>query len=57
MPLGEIQAAGYNLSVNRYKETVYDQVEYRSPAEILDELERIEGDIQQGISELKGLLG
>ena len=57
VPLGEIQAAGYNLSVNRYKETVYDQVEYRSPAEILDELERIEGDIQQGISELKGLLG
>jgi len=55
--LDEIQAAGYDLSVNRYKETVYDQVEHRSPAEILDELERIEGEIQQGMSELKGLLG
>lgn len=54
--LDDIRAAGYNLSVNRHKETVYEQVEHRSPAEILEDLERIEGDIQQALSELKGFL-
>ncbi len=53
----EIQAAGYDLSMNRYKKTVHEQVSYRLPSEILDELERVEGEIQQGMSELKGLLG
>jgi type I restriction enzyme M protein len=52
----EIQAAGYDLSVGRYKEVIHQNVEHRPPAEILDELERIEGEIQQGMSDLKGLL-
>lgn len=53
----EIAATGYDLSVNRYKERVYQEVEHRQPSEILDELERIEGEIQQGMSELKRMLG
>jgi type I restriction enzyme M protein len=53
----EIEEAGYNLSVTRYKELVHQEVEYQAPAQILDELERIEGEIQQGMSELKGMLG
>jgi type I restriction enzyme M protein len=56
VPLDEIRAAGYDLSVNRYKKVVHQAVEYRSPTEILDSLARIEADIQQGLSELKGIL-
>ncbi|MFN2397215.1 MAG: N-6 DNA methylase [Gemmatimonadaceae bacterium] len=57
VPKADIAAQGYDLSLNRYKEIVHEEVEHRPPAEILDELERIEGEIQQGISELKGMLG
>jgi type I restriction enzyme M protein len=57
VPKADIVAQGYDLSLNRYKEVVHDEVEHRPPAEILDELERIEAEIQQGMSELKGMLG
>jgi type I restriction enzyme M protein len=57
IPKTEIAAEGYDLSLSRYKEIVHEDVEHRAPGEILDELERIETEIQQGMSELKGLLG
>src|SRR5262249_20159039 len=57
VPKEEVAAQGYDLSLNRYKEVVHDEVEHRPPAEILEELERIEAEIQQGFSELKGVLG
>jgi type I restriction enzyme M protein len=53
----DIAAQGYDLSFNRYKEIVHDAAEYRAPADILDELARIEAEIQQSMSELKGMLG
>jgi type I restriction enzyme M protein len=53
----EIAGAGYDLNINRYKQVLPKVVVYRPPAEILDELERIEAEIQQGISQLKGMLG
>lgn len=53
----EIAAQGYDLRINKYKEAVHEEIEHRPPAEILDELERIEAEIQQGMSELKGMLG
>ncbi|KAA5828451.1 SAM-dependent DNA methyltransferase [Saccharopolyspora hirsuta] len=57
VPKEEIVAQGYDLSINRYKEIVHEEVEHRAPGEILDELDRIETEIQQGMSELKGMLG
>lgn len=56
MPKADIAAQDYDLSINRYKEVVYEEIEHRSPTDILDELERIEAEIQQGMSELKGML-
>ena len=56
IPKAEIADQGYDLSVNRYKEAVHEEAEHRPPAEILDELERLEAEIQQGMSELKGML-
>ena len=52
----EIVSQGYDLSLNRYKEVVHEEIEHRSPSDILDELERVETEIQQGTRELKGLL-
>jgi type I restriction enzyme M protein len=56
VPKVEIAAQGYDLSLNRYKEVVHDEVKHRPPAEILGELQRIEVEIQQGMSELKRML-
>ena len=47
---------GYNLSLNRYKQLIHDEVEHRPPLEILAELRAIEQEILQGIEELEGML-
>jgi type I restriction enzyme M protein len=57
VPKADIAAQGYDLSLNRYKEILHEVVEHRTPGEILDDLDRIETEIQQGMSELKGMLG
>jgi type I restriction enzyme M protein len=54
LPGGGIQ--GYDLSLNRYKELVHDEVEHRPPLEILVELRGIEQEILRGIEELEGML-
>ncbi|MFD3757486.1 N-6 DNA methylase [Streptomyces sp. NPDC058622] len=56
VPKEDIAAQGYDLSLSRYKETVHEEVELRAPGSIMDELARIEAEIQQGMSDLKGML-
>ena len=56
MPRADIAAEGYDLSLNRYKEVVYDAVEYPPPKEILADLAKLETEIQQGMKELEGML-
>jgi type I restriction enzyme M protein len=56
VPKVEIAAQGYDLSLNRYKELVHEEVEHRPPLEILAELRQIEQEILQGIEELEGML-
>ena len=53
----EIAASDYDLSINRYKEIVYDEAEYPPPFEILDELADLEKEILEGIQDLKTSLG
>jgi type I restriction enzyme M protein len=52
----EIASQGYDLSLNRYKELIHEEVEHRPPLEILAELRAIEQEILQGIEELEGML-
>jgi len=52
----DIVAQGYDLSLNRYKEVVHDEVEHRAPLEIIADLEKLEVDIQQGLTDLRDLL-
>ena len=57
VPKADIAANDYDLSINRYTEVVYDEVDHAPPSEILDELAGIEEDIQKGIADLKAILG
>lgn len=56
VPRKEIEHQGHDLSINRYKEVVYEEAEHRPPLEIIDELIALEEDIQKGLDELKGML-
>src|SRR5699024_4779420 len=56
VPKADIVAQDYDLSINRYKEVVFEEVETRDPLEIIAELESLEGEIQQGLAELKEML-
>ncbi|SCG15047.1 type I restriction enzyme M protein [Micromonospora echinofusca] len=57
VPKADIVEQGYDLSLNRYKEVVHEETEHRPPLEILADLERLESEIQQGMSDLKAMLG
>jgi len=52
-----IVANDYDLSINRYKEVVYEKVNYDPPAVILDRLEQLNLDIDAKMQELRGLIG
>jgi type I restriction enzyme M protein len=52
----DIAAQGYDLSLNRYKEVVYEEIEHRPPKEILADLAKLEQEIQRGMKELEGML-
>ena len=56
VPKADLVAQGYDLSLNRYKEVVHEDVKHRAPKEILAELARIEDKIQRGMRELEGLI-
>ncbi|TFV57292.1 SAM-dependent DNA methyltransferase [Geodermatophilus sp. DF01-2] len=56
VPKADVVAAGYDLSLNRYKEVVHEEVEYRPPLEIIAELEQLETEIAQGLADLKAML-
>jgi len=56
VPKDEIAANGYDLSLNRYKETVHEEIEHRIPAEIIADIERLEDEIRAGLDALKVML-
>jgi type I restriction enzyme M protein len=58
VPKAEIAGeGGYDLSLNRYKETEHEEVRHDSPAEIIAKLKAIEGEIAHGLVSLEELLG
>ena len=56
VPKDEIAANGYDLSLNRYKEVVHEDVDHVPPQEILATLAELETKIQQGMKELEEML-
>ena len=57
VPKSEIVENEYDLSINRYAEVEYEEVEYDPPSEILGELDTLEQEISEGIKNLKELIG
>lgn len=57
VPAEEIVANDYDLSINKYKEVVYEAVQYEPADVIMDKIEAIEAEIQTEFAELKKLLG
>lgn len=53
----EIVANDYDLSINKYKEIVYEAVQYEPTDVIMGKIEAIETEIQTELAELKKLLG
>jgi type I restriction enzyme M protein len=56
VPKADIATEGYDLSLNRYKEVVHEELEHRVPKEILADLAKLEMEIQEGMKELGRLL-
>jgi len=56
VPVEEILENGYDLSLNRYKETAYEEVEYDSPKVILEQLRELEDEIRKDLNELEKML-
>ena len=56
VPKADIAANGYDLSLNRYKEVVYEEVQHVSPQQLLAELAELEREIEQGMKELEEMV-
>ena len=57
VPKDDIVKEKYDLSFNRYKEEVFEEIEYQAPAEILSKLKSIEKEIDSELRELEGMIG
>ena len=56
VPVEEIRDNGYDLSINKYKEIVYEKVEYEPTSVILGKINALEAEIQQELAELRKML-
>jgi type I restriction enzyme M protein len=56
VPVEEIRENDYDLSINKYKEIEYEEVQYEAPSVILERVEALEKEIVKGIEELKQLV-
>ena len=52
----EIVENDYDLSINKYKEVIYEKVEYPPTSEILADIETLNKEIEKNLEELKALL-
>jgi len=57
VPVADIESNDWDLSINRYKEVVYEEIEYASPSTIINEIEGIEKERADALTVLKELLG
>ncbi len=56
VPKEDIVGNGYDLSINKYKQTEYVPVEYPPTSEIFAELRRLEEEIAKGLKELEEMV-
>lgn len=56
VPKAEIAEQGYDLSINRYKEIEYEEVEHRAPLDIIADIEKLDAEIATDLADLKAML-
>jgi type I restriction enzyme M protein len=56
VPVADIREAKYDLSINRYKETVYEEPEYDPPRTILAKLKKLNKEEAADLKELEAML-
>ncbi len=56
VPLAEIVANGFDLSINRYKEVVHEVVEHLPPQEIIAKIKGLQQEFALGMERLEGML-
>ena len=56
VPFAEIKENDWDLSINRYKEIVYEEVEYDPPAQIIADIEQLDIERGEALRVLKELL-
>lgn len=56
VPVAEIREKNFDLSINRYKEAVHEEVKYESPKVILGKLRALEAEIAKDLKALEGML-
>lgn len=57
VPVTEIEANEWDLTINRYKELIYKETKYDSPKVILENIRKIDTDRNEVMIKLKELLG
>jgi type I restriction enzyme M protein len=56
VPVADIEAKDFDLSINRYKETKHEAVSYDPPKKIIAKLRKLEAEIAKDLSELEAML-
>ncbi len=56
VPFDEIKENDWDLSINRYKEIVYEEIEYAAPSEIIGEIETLDKERNDALTALKKML-
>jgi type I restriction enzyme M protein len=56
VPVKEIQDNKYDLSINRYKEVVYEEKVYEKPEIIIGQIEALDKERADLLKQLKGML-
>ena len=56
VPVREIQENDYDLSMNRYKEIVYEEIEYDPPAKIIADIKALDLERAEALLMLEKLI-
>ncbi len=56
VPVDAITSNDFDLSLNRYKEVVYEEVQYDAPQDILTRIKTLQDKMAKGVAELEKLL-
>lgn len=56
VPLADIVVNDWDLSINRYKEVVYNEVEYAAPSVLIAEIKELNAEREAALLTLEGLL-